>query len=228
MSYNQRIDPIITRNNGFINQYLGDGNMAIFSQKLDDALHAAIETQRYLIDYNKERAKKGCPEIHLGIGFHTGKLIMGIIGDLKRMDATTIADSVNTASRIENLNKYYGTRILFSENSLDKLENPSKFNYRYLGKVVMKGKQVPIGIYECFDGDPEEIRSLKSKTLTRFEQALMYYFEKNFIKAVELLKEIVDANPQDVTARLFLDKAMNNKSVGVLEDWSGVQIMQEK
>ena len=77
----------------------------------------------------------------MGIGLHTGPLIMGIIGDEQRMDAATISDTVNSASRIESLSKYYGTSILLSEVSLKKIDNREEFHFRYLGKVQVKGKQ---------------------------------------------------------------------------------------
>ena len=77
----------------------------------------------------------------MGIGLHTGSLIMGIIGDEKRMDAATIADTVNTASRIESLTKHYGASILLSEDSLNKLEDKNDFHLRFMGKVQVKGKK---------------------------------------------------------------------------------------
>jgi class 3 adenylate cyclase len=68
--------------------------------------------QREVQELNKERAAKGLPSIKAGIGMHTGPLIMGITGDEFRMDAATISDTVNTASRIESLTKYYRAFIL--------------------------------------------------------------------------------------------------------------------
>ena len=139
---------------GFVS--LGDAIMAIFPKQPEDALKAAIEMQEVFHKYNQSRQKKKRAPLKIGIGLHTGSLIMGIIGDKERMDAATIADTVNTASRIESLTKHYGVSILLSEDSLDKIENREAFHLRHLGQVLVKGKKEPVGIYECFDGDEPE------------------------------------------------------------------------
>ena len=80
---------------------------------------------------------------------------MGIIGDQKRMDAATVSDTVNTASRMEGLTKFYGSRILLSEACLNLIQQQEQFNVRHLGRVQVKGKQASIGIFECFDADEQ-------------------------------------------------------------------------
>ncbi len=227
-AYFQRIGPFITKNSGFINQYLGDGIMAIFSDHPSDALRASIEIQQAITHYNELRKKKGRLPISAGIGFHSGKLIMGIIGDDKRLDATTISDTVNTASRIESLNKYYGTNILLSEASLQELKEPETFGIRYLGKVQVKGKEVPVGIYECFDGDPPDSKQLKSQTAVIFNNAIAKYFDRKFEEAVADFTSILAQHKDDRTVQLFLEKAEYYLENGVPEDWSGVEKMDAK
>ena len=121
--YNKRMGPIIQEHGGFINQYLGDGIMAMFPESIDGALQAAIQMGETLRTYNTERAEQRLQSIKVGIGIHSGPLIMGITGDENRMDAATISDVVNSASRIESLTKHYGANILLSEESLEKLED---------------------------------------------------------------------------------------------------------
>jgi class 3 adenylate cyclase len=89
------------------------------------------------------------------VGLHTGPLIMGITGDHERMDATTIADTVNIASRLESLTKYYKGNILLSAATLKNIANPEAFYLRHLGSVQLKGKIESISIYECFNGGDE-------------------------------------------------------------------------
>jgi class 3 adenylate cyclase len=131
--------------------------MALFPASPEDGLMASISIQRVIREYNRERIGKGRQPIRVGIGLHTGPLIMGIIGDDKRLDAAIISDTVNTASSIESLSKYSRSRILLSEASMDRLPSPSLFNFRYLGIVKVKGKNNTIRIYECYDGDEPEI-----------------------------------------------------------------------
>ena len=233
-SFNGRMGPIIKRNRGFINQYLGDGIMAIFPIGPSDALRAAVEMHQELQLYNEIRLIKKRTPIKIGIGLHTGPLIMGIIGDDQRLDAATISDTVNTASRIESLTKFYGVNILMSEHSLAKIqsdqsENGSdKFHLRYLGKVQVKGKQNAIMIHECYDGDLPNIIQSKNKTLSQFDAALQNYHNKEFSNASKSLKAILDYNPTDKVASLYVDKITQFISEGINEEWSGVELMNIK
>jgi adenylate cyclase len=115
--------PLIRKNKGFINQYLGDAIMAIFPGNARDALSAAVEMQQSLKDLNNIRSQQNLPPIYIGIGMHSGPLIMGITGDKDRLDATTISDTVNTAARIESLTKYYKASIILSDASLQQIED---------------------------------------------------------------------------------------------------------
>lgn len=226
--YNQRIGPIIQKHQGFINQYLGDGIMAIFPGKPENALRASIDLQREMSQYNVQRQAKGRKAIEVGIGLHTGSLIMGIIGDQKRMDAATVSDTVNTASRMEGLTKFYGSRILLSEACLNLIRQPEEFNVRHLGRVQVKGKQASIGIFECFDADEPTLFLSKKENLLRFEQGMNHYFQKSFEEAIKSFEAIVALNPFDTQSKLFLTKARDFASSGVAEDWIGVETMKEK
>ena len=227
-AFNMRMGPIIQKHNGFVNQYLGDGIMAIFPEKMDGTLMAAIEMQKELNNYNQSRIEKKKVPLRMGIGLHTGPLIMGIIGDEQRMDAATISDTVNSASRIESLSKYYGTSILLSEVSLKKIDNREEFHFRYLGKVQVKGKQKPLKIYECFDGDLPEIVELKMATLNNFDAGVKHYFSQLFSEAIMNFEDVIKYNPNDKTAKLFLYKAKQLEKMGVAENWTGVELMGQK
>jgi class 3 adenylate cyclase len=144
------IGPIIRQNRGFVNQYLGDGVMAIFPAKADDALKAALSIQKAIETYNKKQPEKPFHHrVEVGIGMHTGSLIMGITGDHQRMEAATISDTVNTAARIEGLTKTYQASIILTKETLDAVVKPSDFNLLHLGDVQLKGKMAPVSIYEC-------------------------------------------------------------------------------
>lgn len=226
--FNQRMGPIIQKHQGFVNQYLGDGIMAIFPEKTEATLQAAIEMQQSLQIYNKGRIFKNRIPLRMGIGIHAGDLIMGIIGDENRMDAATISDTVNAASRVEGLTKYFGVNILLSEDGFAKMEDNVDFNFRYLGKVLVKGKNQPIGIYECFDGDSPAQLKLKKQTLPIFEKGLQQYFDQSFTDAAVAFKSVLEKNPEDAPAKLFLEKAALLISGEVGENWTGVEKMKKK
>ena len=184
--------------------------MAIFPEKADKTLFGAVEMQRALVKYNQKRRVEHKEPIRMGIGLHTGSLIMGIIGDGQRMDAATISDTVNVASRIESLTKEYKSALLISEEFYDKIENKESFNFRYLGKINVKGKKNPIDIYECFDGDQTEVRNLKKQSLHLFKEALQFYLDKDFEKAISSFESVLKFNEKDATAQLFIEKAKLN------------------
>jgi two-component system sensor histidine kinase ChiS len=157
--------------------------------------------------YNKQRATCGYRPISIGVGIHTGNLILGIIGDQGRMQGTVISDAVNLASRIQDVTKLYGANIIISQESFIKLENPTAYGFRFLGKVRVKGKNQSVSLFEIFDGDLEEMQGAKNETKTDFESAILHFSKKEFEEAAELFKRIIAANPHDKAARLFLEKA---------------------
>lgn len=243
-AFNSRMSPIIYENRGFVNQYLGDAIMAIFPERPSDALKAAISMQKTLIMYNEERVSRGRQPLRMGIGLHTGPLILGIIGDQQRMDVATISDTVNTTARIESLTKHYKANILLSEDSLSKLEvrsgkweassdsrfrlPTSHFRFRYLGPVQVKGKREPVGIYECFDGDVSQMVDRKLQTQVDFETGLNHFFARRFSEALAAFDRILEINPDDLVVRRFFNKATKFSREKVPEGWTGVEMMDGK
>ncbi len=228
-AYVGRMGPIIKENDGFVNQYLGDGIMALFPNKAESALDSAIEMQRTLALYNKRRVKeKGYEPISVGMGLHSGPLIMGIIGDTKRNDPAVIADTVNSGARVEGVTKYYGAKIIISENCLKSMKDASGFNFRYLGKVKVKGKQKAIGIYECIDGDSIKSISLKLETKKDYEKGIQFFFDQQFSEASSIFEKILSKNPKDAIVRYFNTNAKKYAVSGAPKDWESVTVMHEK
>ncbi len=109
------MEPITRQYNGIIDKYIGDAIMALFPNNVDDAVQGAIAMLEKLVEFNQMPQDAGFQKIRIGIGLHTGKLMLGTIGGQARMDGTVISDAVNLASRIEGLTKIYGTPLLISE-----------------------------------------------------------------------------------------------------------------
>ena len=166
--------------------------------------------------------------MEVGIGIHTGTLMLGIIGDLERMDAGVVSDTVNTASRMEGLTKHYGAPIILSKNTLDQLPDSHKYNYRGLGQVQVKGKAKSISIYEFYDGEDLEGIELKQRTQTVFETGLNCYYQKDFTHAATAFQEVLDLIPADKAAQLYLQRSAEFMVHGVPEDWTGVEEMSNK
>jgi adenylate cyclase len=227
-SFNERMGPIIREHGGFINQYLGDAIMAIFPGKASDALAAAISMQKAVQEMNKARIAEHKIPIRIGVGLHTGPLIMGITGDHERLDAATISDTVNTASRLEGMTKHYGVRIVLSEESVSNLEDADKFYFRPLGLIQLKGKMAPIRIFECFNGMEEHALGKQLNALPYYQQGVFEYFNKSFKEASDKFYRALEIHPDDKTARLFLGRAKKYLDAGIPENWTGVEEMQSK
>lgn len=217
-AYAERMGPVIQEHRGFINQYLGDGIMAIFQHSPEDALKSAIEMQQRIQTYNKTRIAKNRSNLRVGMGLHTGNLVMGIIGDKRRSDATSISDAVNTASRMESLTKSFGANILLSEEAMKGITNASAFHFRYLGKTKVKGKKTPIGIYECMNGDPENVQRTKLAYQDTFSKAVELYGNQDFDKAIEELEKIIQTNPEDKAISQFLTLSKHHLKISSNSD----------
>ena len=223
-----KVGPIVKKNHGIINQYLGDTIMMLFLEKADHGVQTGIEILHMIDAYNQERKEQHRKIIRLGIGMHSGPLMMGIIGDSMRTDAAVISDTVNTSSRMEGLTKHFNVNFILSEETVNKLEDRDRFNLRYLGKVQAKGKFNSIDVYECFDVDSEEQIKLKKSSLQIFHAGMEAYFSKDMNAARKYFDQVYQLNSSDLTAFGFLHKVHGYISLGIPTEWNGIEIMQSK
>lgn len=227
-SYLKRMGPLIRENKGFIDKYIGDSIMAIFPTDPDYAILAGISIRKELNLYNQHRLSYGYPPINIGIGIHTGNLMLGTIGESQRMDTTVIADSVNLASRIEGLTKFYGVTTLITETTKSKLKNINQFNMRFIGLVQVVGKEESVGIYEVFDGDDEKTFDFKKRTTQKFEEGMQFYIQGKLKESHKLFKEIYLENILDKPSEVYLRKIKYLYKHGLPADWKGVDKMLSK
>lgn len=146
-SYLMTIGPIIRKHNGFIDKYIGDAIMALFPNNSDSAILAAIDMANEIKRINLQQAKYGLNPINVGIGIHSGNLILGTIGEQNRIETTVISDAVNVASRLERLTKDLGAQIIMSRSSFN-TSKTQNYCVKDLGTVSIKGKQHYIEIVE--------------------------------------------------------------------------------
>ncbi|WP_062147909.1 ATP-binding protein [Beggiatoa leptomitoformis] len=228
-AYLQQVSPVIRQYNGFIDKYIGDTVMALFPDKADDALQAAISMLAALAKYNLTRGRPGRPIIRIGIGIHIGNLMLGTIGEEKRMEGTVISDAVNLASRMEGLTRIYNISLAISKQLLDSLEHPENHHYRFVGKLRVKGKREPVQVIEVLDAEPDATtRQLKIMCTDKFDKAIQYFFDKSFIESAQLFEHIATLNPADKVAGFYLDRCHYYKTEGIPDDWEGVEELREK
>ncbi|MEZ5537488.1 MAG: adenylate/guanylate cyclase domain-containing protein [Thiolinea sp.] len=205
-SYFGRMEPVINRHHGFIDKYVGDGIMALFGEQADNAVDAAIAMLHTLREYNGFRQNSGYVPVHIGIGINSGELMLGTIGARNRMEGTVISDTVNLASRVEQLTKKYQAALIISEHTLRALDTPDKYYIRMLDRVQVKGKTEFVAIYEVFNADPQKLRLAKASTRQRFEEAVTHYRQGNYATALSLFKRCLTQAPDDTTTQMFIKR----------------------
>ncbi|MEM9485952.1 MAG: adenylate/guanylate cyclase domain-containing protein [Cyanobacteria bacterium P01_F01_bin.116] len=222
-SFFQLMEPAIRKNYGFIDKYIGDAIMALFSLSADDAIMAGLEMLQRLDRYNQRRILSGKQAIEIGIGINTGELILGTVGGYQRMDSTVIGDAVNLAARIEGCTKDYGVTLLISEETLGCLKRTKNFARRLVDQVTLRGKSCSTRVYEIFESDDEVLKGQKLATQDRFEAAIGDYHRQSFAQALKGFQYCLGQAPQDKVAQVYADRC---KQVieGSLMNWRLRQI----
>ena len=200
-----RLGPVVRKNGGFIDKYMGDAVMALFPESADQALAAGLEMRGALAKYNEGRRRKDRREIRIGIGINTGGLIIGAMGDQARLEGTVIADAVNLASRLEESTKTYGITTLISGETLGALSHPEQVLYRRLGLIRVKGKRREVDVYEVFDGDEDGKRELKTITREVFERGVELALQGDETSARACFEEVLSLHPDDRAAGRLME-----------------------
>jgi adenylate cyclase len=164
--YFTRMVDVVFHNKGTVDKFVGDMVMALFGAPVDDVDHAehavgaAVEMVRELGALNEKWSGEGRARLDIGVGVNSGEMIAGNIGSSSIMSYTVIGDNVNLGSRLESLNKDYGSRIIISDATRARLTGP--YDIRPLGEVVVKGKTRPVSIFEVVVPSPVPAAQRKS------------------------------------------------------------------
>ncbi|TFG82860.1 MAG: adenylate/guanylate cyclase domain-containing protein [Spirochaetales bacterium] len=209
-SYLSRVVPVITGHRGFVDKYMGDGIMALFPEDTgaDDAVESAVEMQKKMQVYNGHRAKVGYRSVSMGIGIHTGPLMMGVVGVSDRMEGTVISDSVNLASRLQAIAKAFNIPLVISEDTFRSMSEAGKYKYRFIGKALVKGKDKAVSAFEIFDGLPDELFERKMRSNTFFEQGMLAFYQKDISGGAFYFKRALEEVPEDGAARFWLETCL--------------------
>ncbi|MEM1172718.1 MAG: AAA family ATPase [Cyanobacteria bacterium P01_H01_bin.35] len=203
------MEPQIKAHSGFIDKYIGDAIMALFPNSADDAVQGAIAMLQQLKKYNLQRQQKNLEPLRIGVGLHTGVLMLGTVGGFGRMDGTAIGDAVNLSSRVEGLTKTYGVSLLITDQTLAHLNNPLEYDLRFLAQVKAKGKAKAVALFEVFSADSTELRDVKIRTKEKFEKAVFLFHQELFEQAGSLFQECVENYQGDRVAQIYLERCRN-------------------
>lgn len=227
-AYLEQMEPLIQQHGGFIDKFIGDAIMALFPGSPLDALKAGLAMQRALAEHNAERERRGAAPLEMGIGVHSGSVMLGTVGSASRMETTVIGDTVNLASRIEGLTKTTGANLLLSEDSFRRLPNPEAFQWRRVGRVRVKGRATASELYEVYDANPPEILERKRASRDEFARGIESYFGREFGVSAEAFRASLSLYPADPVAQSFLERASRSVAGDVPEGWDGVENMPSK
>ncbi len=231
--YLTEMTKIVLEYEGTVDKYMGDAIMAFYGAPLDQPDHAAracktaVDMMSRLHVLRTEWASRNLPYMDIGIGMNSGEMSVGNMGSEERFDYTIMGDNVNLASRLEGINKQYGTNIVISEFTYALIHNES-FIVRELDSVKVKGKQEPVTIYELINYgslDPQMESLLKA-----FNDGLAAYKDKRWDDAIALFQEVlhIHIHSDDGPAKLYIQRCEDYKQTPPPENWDGVFVMQTK
>ena len=215
---------------GLLDKYIGDAVMAVFGAPLEQTDHplracrTALKMLERLSKMQEKWEEQGTPRLDIGIGINTGPMVVGNMGSERRFDYTVMGDSVNLASRLEGINKEYGTRVVISEFTYNRVKDA--FFCRELDAVRVKGKVRPVKIFELVALRSNE--DLRTDIIEPFAQALRHYRKQAWDAAEEKFNEVLSKIPEDVAAQIYLQRIANLRKEPPGPDWDGVFTMKRK
>jgi adenylate cyclase len=221
---------IIFKYQGTIDKYIGDLIMAFWGAPLKDNKHAfhaltsALDMQNAAEKISEEFTARGWAEIRIGIGLSTGIMSVGDMGSKFRRNYTVIGDTVNLASRVEGLTKYYGVKIIVTENTQ---QNEPEFVFRQLDLVRVKGKKSAVAIYEVICRQSEASEAL-TQELALYRHALRYYLNQEWHEALELFTTLHQSHPTTKIYKIYLDRIDSYQQSPPPADWDGVFVHTSK
>lgn len=206
----EQLIPIIGEHNGTAYNFLYNGFSAIFNECSEDALLAAIRMREVLAAYNEVCRTRGKRTADVRIVISEGDVLLGFIGDEKRMEPTAVSGAITEAEQIEKLCEDSGLYIVCTEDAYDTLPQ-GKYRSRRIGRFDAAG-QGAVGLYDMFDSDPYSMIKLKEQFSREFTAAVELFEKGDYISARTRFMDIVKYAPDDGAARNYLYLAEHNIS----------------
>jgi class 3 adenylate cyclase len=234
--YLDHLTTIILGEGGTVDKYIGDAIMCFWGAPVPapeqeaHACRAALLCTAKLQELNARWAAEGKPELRTRFGLNSGELSVGNMGSRERMNYTVLGDAANLASRLEAINKYYGTRVIIGEATFEVVK--AQFSVRPVDVVAVKGKTRGVRIFELIGGLPGDPQLAPSADdLARIaltEQAFTAYLARDFVGARALYKELSRRFPEDALGAVFDARCEEYLSEPPADDWVGVTTMKSK
>ena len=232
--YLSRMTSVIFSNGGTLDKFIGDAIMAVWgnvrslgtSQDAKSCARAALGMRRALSELNKGWREQGRMGLGMGIGVNHGEVIVGNIGSQDRMDPTVIGDAVNLASRLEGLTRTYGVDMLVGASVAELVRD--EVYLRSVARVQVKGKTKPVDVFTFVGGRGEEADPEFLKWLETYEEALEKFRTRDFTDAKILFSRFLEFYPDDLLAKMYLQRALEYEQAPPDEAWEAVEVFKKK
>jgi adenylate cyclase len=223
--YFKDMSEVIFRHRGTIDKFIGDAIMAFWNAPVDDPEHAAhgVLAARDMLaaldGVNARLKERGLPPVDMRIGVHTGPAVVGNLGSPTRFSYTALGDSVNLASRLEGVNKYYGTRLLVSGDTVARLgAHAAEIALRPADRVRVKGKSEAVDLYTL---------CLRPELAERQAAAYAAYQRGEWETALRLYQALLNDAPDDGLTRTYVER-LERFVAAPPQEWDGATTMDAK
>ena len=232
--YLSRMTSVIFSNGGTLDKFIGDAIMAVWgnvrslgtTQDAKNCARAALGMRRELNQLNQAWREQGRMGLGMGIGVNHGEVIVGNIGSQERMDPTVIGDAVNLASRLEALTRTYGLDMLVGASVAELVRD--EVYLRSVARVQVKGKTKPVDVFTFIAARGEETDPEFLKWLETYEEALEKFRIRDFTDAKILFSRFLEFYPDDLLAKMYLQRALEYEHAPPDEAWDAVEVFKKK
>ncbi|MCG2715055.1 MAG: adenylate/guanylate cyclase domain-containing protein [Candidatus Marinimicrobia bacterium] len=222
---------ILMSYDGYVDKYEGDAIMCDFGVPMEDPDHAwkacfaTLDQQAALVDIRKEIKKAHGVDIYVRMGVNSGIVSAGNMGSAQRFQYTVMGDAVNQASRFEGANKQYGSYMMIGEETHKRAKD--KIEVRILDRLVVKGKLIPITVYELM-AKKGELTNDQSLIQAYFTKGIELYWDRQWDEAIEQFQQSINVTGDDPPSKVFIRRCKIFKENPPGDDWQGEFIMTTK
>src|SRR5437763_4404248 len=232
--YLTRMTSVVFSNGGTLDKFIGDAIMAVWgnvrsfgmTQDAKNCARAALGMRRELRQLNENWRDEGRMGLGMGIGINQGEVIVGNIGSQERMDPTVIGDAVNLASRLEGLTRIYGVDILIGATAAELVSD--EVHLRSVARVQVKGKTKPVDVFTFIGARNEDVDPELLKWLDSYEEGLEKFRARDFTESKILFSRFLEFYPDDLLAKMYLDRALEYEQQPPDEAWDAVEVFKKK
>jgi len=224
--YLDELTKIIMSTKGTIDKYIGDSIMAFWGAPIDNQEHAyfackaALHCQRKATALNEQWSKEGKVCFPTRMGISTGECIVGNMGSTERMNYTAIGDNVNIASRLERVNKVYGSSILVSQTTYEKVSD--RFLFRPLDIVAVSETHQGLNVYELVSEKGVEISESDQAFCDAFTRGFSAYQERNWEEALNTFTQLREEYPNKSDVALYIERCLKFRENPPGPEWQGI------